>query len=1127
MNTFAPNEVLTAEELNETFAEKADGSHSHTTSSILDMTAAGRSLVTANGVEAQKAVLQLAKGDVGLSEVDNTADINKPLSSAAQEALDGKAALGHHHPAEEIDSGSLAPARFSATLSAALDAMVGASATGDTLYRGPNGWLRVTAGPIGYLLTSLGPGNLPQWVAPVVATVPNSVIPTNSVLPSISPVSAKEGTTLTLNPGTWTGTPSPSFIYQWFIADLDTPIPGATGTSYVATATDVGHKLRCDVTGYNSAGAVTKSSAWTDTITASNTTSTPSPQSAATVSGTPKIGTTLTASTGTWSGVPAPSFSFQWYWADTNAPIANATSPTYVPVASDYNHTLKVGVTGSNGVGSPSTIFSAPTAAVAGIAPSPSVAPSVTPTTATGGTSTTGTQLVSSIGSWSGTPTPTFGYQWYYGDTNTPIAGATGATYTTLTADVGHFVFCRVTATNGAGSATSDSNWVQVSAASQVGVAPSPTSSPVVSGAPQVGVALTATPGTWNGSPTPTFAYQWYWADTNALISGATANSYTPVTGDIGHTLKVVVTGTNSVSTGSATSSATAAVIAAAASDPNATIPSLISPPTVTGTPIEGATLTLSGASWSEAPAPATSAPANVFPPTITGTVATGSTLSLLPPTIDPLNLATTAQLAFSDEFTNLSLYDGASGTWNSTQYWSSNPEGYSLNDALSLYVSSRGTIAPQLATKPWSVANSILSLTAQRTPSNLLTLAGKDYLSGALNSYYSFSQLYGYWEIRCKAPTGNGWWPAFWLLPADGSWPPEIDIFEWYSTQPTVTYMTVHSQASGSHTSSTITPTPTLNLADGSFHTIGLDWTATSCKFYADGVLKGTLTTPSDFNKAAYMLIDFAVGTNNPSDLPDSNTPFPSSFLVDYVRVYKAAASAWTGSPTPTLTYQWKRDGANISGATSPTYTVVSADEGHRLSVSVTGTNSVTSTTVTSAETALVPASGGGGTATWNPSDKSIWITLSNGNLTATKTSNVTGCLRSTTGYNNASDHIATITIDNLGNSGWFDIGLANASRSVDAHNFNGGQSLSYDVGDNTIYGSDGSDLGGGYSGTPGVGLAVRVRLNGTQCWFKLGADAETGPYSLSGLGAGPYYVCVEPSNGTGGAVTANFASW
>jgi len=80
-----------------------------------------------------------------------------------------------------------------------------------------------------------------------------------------------------------------------------------------------------------------------------------------------------------------------------------------------------------------------------------------------------------------------------------------------------------------------------------------------------VGTVISATTGTW--SPTPTsYTYAWWWADgTPAAISGATSSSYTPVAGDIGHTLLCKVTATGSGGTSSAVSSNTSSAVVAAA----------------------------------------------------------------------------------------------------------------------------------------------------------------------------------------------------------------------------------------------------------------------------------------------------------------------------------------------------------------------------------------------------------------------------------------------------------------------------------------------------------------------------------------------------------------------------------
>lgn len=65
---------------------------------------------------------------------------------------------------------------------------------------------------------------------------------------------------------------------------------------------------------------------------------------------------------------------------------------------------------------------------------------------------------------------------------------------------------------------------------------------------------------------------------------------------------------------------------------------------------------------------------------------------------------------------------------------------------------------------------------------------------------------------------------------------------------------------------------------------------------------------------------------------------------------VLSASAGSWSGNPVPTLAYQWKRDGAAISGATSATYTLAGADENAVITVTVTATNTEGTASVTSA---------------------------------------------------------------------------------------------------------------------------------------------------------------------------------
>jgi hypothetical protein len=92
---------------------------------------------------------------------------------------------------------------------------------------------------------------------------------------------------------------------------------------------------------------------------------------------------------------------------------------------------------------------------------------------------------------------------------------------------------------------------------------PSNTSPPTIAGSPQLGATLTATTGTWSGNPS-SYAYQWRRCDTSggscAAIAGATSSTYTLAGADVGATIRVAVTASNSGGSSTAVSDPTAVI---------------------------------------------------------------------------------------------------------------------------------------------------------------------------------------------------------------------------------------------------------------------------------------------------------------------------------------------------------------------------------------------------------------------------------------------------------------------------------------------------------------------------------------------------------------------------------------
>jgi len=90
----------------------------------------------------------------------------------------------------------------------------------------------------------------------------------------------------------------------------------------------------------------------------------------------------------------------------------------------------------------------------------------------------------------------------------------------------------------------------------------------------------------------------------------------------------------------------------------------------------------------------------------------------------------------------------------------------------------------------------------------------------------------------------------------------------------------------------------------------------------------------------------------------PPANTVAPAvTGTATFGQTLSTTNGTWTGVPTPTFTYQWQRAGSNISGATSSTYTLVSADVGNTIRCVVTATNAISAVSANSNSTSSVAA--------------------------------------------------------------------------------------------------------------------------------------------------------------------------
>jgi beta-glucanase (GH16 family) len=202
-----------------------------------------------------------------------------------------------------------------------------------------------------------------------------------------------------------------------------------------------------------------------------------------------------------------------------------------------------------------------------------------------------------------------------------------------------------------------------------------------------------------------------------------------------------------------------------------------------------------------------------------------------------------------------------------------------------------------------WYVQNAIsvhdgyLWIEAQHQPVQTTDGETLNYTSGLIETWNHYSFTYGYIEARFKVPAGTGLWPAFWAMPADHASNPELDAMEIRGQYPNILWMTLHYYDQLGNVGSDYREWQGPNFSAG-YHTIGVDWEPDSLTWYVDGVALKRITHSNEIPKKPMVLIlNLAVGGdwNGP---PDANTPFPSDFSVDYVRVWQHGAATTT---TPT----------------------------------------------------------------------------------------------------------------------------------------------------------------------------------------------------------------------------------
>ena len=205
----------------------------------------------------------------------------------------------------------------------------------------------------------------------------------------------------------------------------------------------------------------------------------------------------------------------------------------------------------------------------------------------------------------------------------------------------------------------------------------------------------------------------------------------------------------------------------------------------------------------------------------------------------------------------------------------------------------------PNQATIVKEGANSYLNIQAKYEPNG--AFPDQPYASSKLTTEGKYSLKYGRVEARMKLSSGQGAWPAFWMLPVGGNWPftGEIDIMEAKHRNPQSVDGTIHYDGNGYHFTGRSYSSPTDLSTD--FHVYAVEWGPNFIRWYIDDILFHTATPNTTVNggwpfndNQFYIILNLAVGSAgtpytsvNGAGVAPVPADFPAKLQVDYVRVY------------------------------------------------------------------------------------------------------------------------------------------------------------------------------------------------------------------------------------------------
>ena len=244
-----------------------------------------------------------------------------------------------------------------------------------------------------------------------------------------------------------------------------------------------------------------------------------------------------------------------------------------------------------------------------------------------------------------------------------------------------------------------------------------------------------------------------------------------------------------------------------------------------------------------------------------------------------------------------IGVRSGDDATSNAPIYWGNNEKQYYTKEAVEVkdgYLVITGNALTDEVKRQYNVTDTAVAYTSGR----IRTVTDEGEVLAATT--------YGRIEAKMSLPAGDGYWPAFWMLPTQegvdvyGTWAAsgELDIMEAVGQNPGQVNGTIHY---GGQWPNNVYSGGTYKFADGTTiaaeHLYAVEWEPGEIRWYVDDILYHVennwygmdetgekFTYPAPYNEDFYLLFNLAMSGNYVSNVMP--TEMGKQVKVDYVRI-------------------------------------------------------------------------------------------------------------------------------------------------------------------------------------------------------------------------------------------------